>query len=202
MLSTGGPPRVAASPASTPVYAATDPRTLEGNLRTNGDEVVGPRHRQRPQQKCIGPAERRGVGADPDGQRREGDEREHRAAPERADRVSEVGGQVVDPTRLQRVAAPILHVRDCAKLLPGTLLGRGRRHAGALIHRGLHREMKRDLVVEVALDAAAAEERSQPQGDDVDPLTPSHRDPQTSFKRTTRVIAEESRSQLAASSSR
>ena len=90
-----------------------------------------------PQQRLIDQREQRGVRADPEREREEGGDREHGTAPQRAERVAEVAGAVVDPAPSPRLAHVFAHLHDAAEFerRPASRLGVGEARVGLLSAR-------------------------------------------------------------------
>jgi hypothetical protein len=116
----------------------------------------------------------RGVCPDPERQRDQGNRRESRAAPEQPSAVPKILNHVVDDADAARIPAFLLRLLDAAEPAQRRAARLIRRHAAGDIRLGLPGEVILDLVVEIAVDAAAPEERSQPERKGVDPAFESH----------------------------
>ena len=84
-------------------FVATEPparaRAHAGHGRVNVDEAVGVRERQRPKDDGVEHGEDRGRGADAEGEREDGGNRECRLPRESAERVADFAGHDTSPFR-------------------------------------------------------------------------------------------------------
>ena len=105
--------------------------------------------RERAQHHGVDQAEDRRVGADAEGEREDGDQREAGAPAQHARRVAQIGDQRLEPDEDVGVAHPLLLQRSVAEAAPR--LAQGLRPAQAARHQlvGALGEMERHLAVEV-----------------------------------------------------
>ena len=100
--------------------------------------------------------------ADADRQRQHRDDGEAGRLAKRADGVAHVLPQRFERMERPHVPALLLQIRDVAEAPPRRIAGVRRRDAVVSIVGLAHREVERELVVQVALEPPAAEERDQP----------------------------------------
>ena len=168
-----------------------------GRLVHHFDQAFLLRVRQRPQQHAVHDAEHGGGGADAEGEREDGHDRERGSAPQGARRVAEVAKEVLDGAETVLVARALAGARHAPELdqrLPARLLGR---HAGLQVLLRLPVDVEPDLLVEAALQLTAADEPQQP--------TPSlprsrHRSLSYAAASRTRLMARDIRRHWASSS--
>ena len=130
--------------------------------RRDDPELLGSGHRQGAQQQAVDDAEDRGVGADREGQRQDGDGGEARRASEGAHGVARIVPEIVE-TRFPAGGAHVI-LDGCGA---SELDSRGARR-GVAAQAGLHVPLDRrieigaEFLVQVVLDAIAVEERADP----------------------------------------
>ena len=125
-------------------------------------EVVGPVHRQRPQQEAVGDAEHRRIGADADREREHRREREAGTACEHARAVSHVLPEVVDPARAARVARLLLDGIQAAEAGERQTPGLARRHPVSFQSPRFFLDVESQLGVELALESISTQQPHQP----------------------------------------
>jgi hypothetical protein len=104
----------------------------------------------------------RGVAADADRQRQDGDDREARGLAQRAQREPHILRDAFERGEEPHVAGLLLQMGDVAESAPRHLASGRVRHAAGPQVRLAHRQVKRDLVVQVALEPAPTHERNEP----------------------------------------
>ncbi len=116
--------------------------------------------RERPLADRVDEAEDGRVRADADRERQHRDDREARRFAERPQRVAHILRQRLERRERPHVAALLLQIRHVAEPAARGGAGIGRRRAVAAILRLAHRQVKRELVVQIALELPAVNERS------------------------------------------
>ena len=180
---------------------AADRRTRPGAIdAADPDERLLPRDaRHRTADERLDEQEQRG--AEADAEREDPDHRRggHRRAREVTGREAKVLNRVFDHVHAPHVPARFLRLLDAAEGAQRRLARLLARHAAGDIRRHAPVDVVADLVVELLLDASAAEDRSQSKPQSGQQAPQPHR--YNSFNLTTREMAPESRSQSAISRS-
>ena len=125
------------------------------------DQLLGARVRERLEEDAAHHREEGGVGADAEREGHDRDGGEAGAAPEDAQAVAQVLEQRLDEADAARVAVLLLDRLDAAELEAGAPHRLVFAQAGAAVLVRLHLEVEAELLVELVLDGAAAEERAQ-----------------------------------------
>ena len=178
--------------------AATRPGAIDA---ADPDERLLPRDaRHRTADERLDEQEQRG--AEADAEREDPDHRRggNRRAREVTGREAKVLNRVFDHVHAPHVPARFLRLLDAAEGAQRRLARLLARHAAGDIRRHAPVDVVADLVVELLLDASAAEHRSQSKPQSGQQAPQPHR--YNSFNLTTREMAPESRSQSAISRSR
>ena len=137
-------------------------------------DAIGLGIRQRLEQQRIQHAEDRRVRAhaEDDGQHR-GD-REPRRLAQAAQAVANILHRIACPAQRQHIARPLLGLLDTADRDARTTVRFGVCHAALRVGPRLHRYMKRELVVEVLLQATTKEDGCEASADRMLPAAPLH----------------------------
>ena len=169
------------------VGAVADPR-----------QAAGVRQRQRPQHQSVHQAvdRRRAAETQAHHQQREGGEAG--VAPQRADRQPQVADDDLEPGHAALVPVRFAKLRDAVELHPGRADRRVARHAGAFQRLGPKLDVRRDLVVQVAIELASGEERGDARQE---AMQAAHHDG-TFWSCSMRLMTPETRSQFAVSACR
>jgi hypothetical protein len=110
-------------------WKAVDAHAAVCILDADARELLRIRDRQRAQTDDIEEMKDRGVGADAERERQDGDECEDRAFPQRSHCVSEIDSHGVDPPEAPRLAHPFLPRLGPAEFEPSPPRGFFRSHA-------------------------------------------------------------------------
>ena len=116
---------------------------------------------ERAQEHRVDDAEHRGRRAHAEGEREESGSREDGRAHERAQRVAEVAEQSLEADARSRIAHLLLHALDTPHLRARGAARLLHRHAVLLQLTGAQFDVRAELLVELLLDPAAAEEIAQ-----------------------------------------
>jgi hypothetical protein len=111
-------------------------------------------NRQPPQQEGIDETEDRGVRADAERERENGDEGERGRAPQRPERVLQIAPCIVDPTERPRIAMKLLRLLDPAERQPRGMACLFRQHPSAQELIFEDRQMRGNFALELRLPSA------------------------------------------------
>src|SRR5262249_50317425 len=125
----------------------------------NDEQPAGIAHRQRAQQYRVDETEERGVRPDAERERQDGGGGEARRSTEPSQSVRDVGAQLVDDPQPARVAALLFPTKVVAELAAGARVGFLARQPGGGEVVGAGGLMKPQLLVEIALEPRAQDER-------------------------------------------
>ena len=133
------------------------------------DQLVRALERNRREQDAVHHAEDGGVGADPEGQGDHRREREARVAPEAADGEGEIATDVLEPADAALLAQSLLPALDAAKVDVRPAPGLAGRKSPLDPLFGLHLQMEADLLVQLAVDRPARDQRPQAEAQGAEP---------------------------------
>ena len=153
--------------------------------------------RQRLDQHGVDEAEDRRVGADPEPERQQGDQRERRRPPQEPECVADVAAQLVEQPQADGVAAFLLARGNAAELGERTPAGFLFRHTPPAQIRLIELEVGPHLVLHLTLEVSAAAADAKPRSDACDE---THRS--SGIASSANPIASENRRQYAVSSLR
>ena len=125
------------------------------------DDARGIPEGQRTEEHRAGEAEHRRAGADPDRQRGDRDNREHGVPGEGPDGIAEVLHRGVDERNTAMIAVMLLDLFGAAEAQCRRAPGLGRRHAATQVLADQKIEMRRHLAVEVVVETARSEQRTE-----------------------------------------
>ena len=134
---------------------------LAGFLDVDGDELLGVRIGERPQQRRVDDAEERGGHADAERERQPGQDGEGRLMAQLAQRVLHVLKDRLHHASASDVVAAVLNHRDVAEAAQCRLPCRGRIEALARVLVGPHRHVKVQLLADFIRRAVAPEQRAE-----------------------------------------
>ncbi len=126
------------------------------------DEIFGRRHGKRLEERLVQEREHRGVGSDPEGERKEADGGEAGPLPERSKTEAHVLGERVQEREAPGLAALLHEPAGAAELTlrrPPRLVGS---HSRSDVVLSLHLAMETHLLFEIALELVAAEVERKP----------------------------------------
>ena len=125
------------------------------------DQPIGVAVSQRIEQNGVNHAENGSIGADPEGQREDGQERESGSAQYSADAVAEVPSDIPQSAPAPGVAARFAQKSGVAELSPGGTTGRCGRQTLADKSLLPHLHVQAHFFLQVAIEGCAAEQHAE-----------------------------------------
>src|SRR5574337_1271126 len=125
------------------------------------DQAVGVLIGQGPQKSGVNQAEDRRVGANAEGQGKDGDGCKSRVAAQLAQAKANVGSEFLEETRAPTVAAFFFYLADIAESSKRRVAGFLRAHASGDVLRDLFFKMKAQLIVHFLLSVIIAKQCTQ-----------------------------------------